>query len=99
MECVQGALVSGFESEMASKTATFLEEFPGDDLFVDELLDFSNDFNEEEEKKKKKKKQPQTGDFGQGASLFHTPVPTKARTKRARTFAVTASNLGREPPP
>ncbi|GFQ03777.1 gata transcription factor 6 [Phtheirospermum japonicum] len=60
MECVQGALVSGFGSETAPRTASFSEEFPtvngvsGDDLFVDELLDFSNDFNEEEEQQPQK---------------------------------------------
>ncbi|KAL3637450.1 hypothetical protein CASFOL_018618 [Castilleja foliolosa] len=56
MECVQGALV---ESEMASKTATFLDEYSGDDLFVDELLDFSNDFNEEEEEQPQKLEEPE----------------------------------------
>ncbi|KAL8034061.1 hypothetical protein ABFX02_12G002600 [Erythranthe guttata] len=60
MECVQGALVGGFEPETVFKsTAAFMEDFlgsngvpnavSGDDLFVDELLDFSNDFSEEEE--------------------------------------------------
>ncbi|KAL7131419.1 hypothetical protein ABFS83_12G001800 [Erythranthe nasuta] len=59
MECVQGALVGGFEPETVFKSAAFMEDFlgsnavpnavSGDDLFVDELLDFSNDFSEEEE--------------------------------------------------
>lgn len=56
---MQGALVSGFVPEMALKAAAFTDDFLGvngapngvsvDDLFVDELLDFSNDFEEEEE--------------------------------------------------
>ncbi|KAL6502679.1 hypothetical protein OROHE_024332 [Orobanche hederae] len=54
MECVHGALVSGLGSETPSKTAAFMDDFSavsglsGDELFVDELLDFSNDFSEEE---------------------------------------------------
>ncbi|KAL7089821.1 hypothetical protein ACP275_12G001500 [Erythranthe tilingii] len=50
MECVQGTLVGGFGAETVSKTTAFMEDFlgsNGDDLFVDELLDFSNDFSEE----------------------------------------------------
>ncbi|KAI3461954.1 hypothetical protein Pfo_018617 [Paulownia fortunei] len=59
MECVQGALASGFGPEMASKTAAFMDDFlsvngtpnglSGDEFFVDQLLDFSNDFSEAEE--------------------------------------------------
>ncbi|KAL0424487.1 UNVERIFIED_CONTAM: GATA transcription factor 5 [Sesamum radiatum] len=57
MECVQGALVSAFGSETAPKTAAFMDDFfagpsagaSGEDLFVDQLLDFSNDFSEAEE--------------------------------------------------
>ncbi|KAL0432081.1 UNVERIFIED_CONTAM: GATA transcription factor 5 [Sesamum radiatum] len=57
MECVQGAWVSGFGSETALKTAAFMDDFfggpnagaSGEDLFVDQLLDFSNDFSEADE--------------------------------------------------
>ncbi|KAL6523743.1 hypothetical protein OROGR_017346 [Orobanche gracilis] len=54
MECVHGALVSGLGPETPSKTAAFMDDFSevsglsGDELFVYELLDFSNDFSEEE---------------------------------------------------
>ncbi|KAL3818803.1 hypothetical protein ACJIZ3_004708 [Penstemon smallii] len=50
MECVQGVLNGGLE--MVAKTASFVDEIcgaNGDDFFVDELLDFSNDFSETEE--------------------------------------------------
>ncbi|PIN16636.1 hypothetical protein CDL12_10727 [Handroanthus impetiginosus] len=59
MECVQGASKSGFGTETPLKTAAFMDDFwgvnggpngvSGDDLFVDELLDFSNDFSDAEE--------------------------------------------------
>ncbi|KAH6808253.1 hypothetical protein C2S51_029361 [Perilla frutescens var. frutescens] len=58
MECVQGAFINSFGPEML-KTAAFADDLlvvnggshgvSGDDLFVDELLDFSNDFEQEEE--------------------------------------------------
>ncbi|KAK6118445.1 hypothetical protein DH2020_047862 [Rehmannia glutinosa] len=57
MECVQGPL----------KTAAFMDDFPavngvsgtGDDFFVDELLDFSNDFSEAEEHEPQQLEEPE----------------------------------------
>ncbi|KAL3614662.1 hypothetical protein CASFOL_041419 [Castilleja foliolosa] len=84
MECVQG----GFGSETASKTALLLEDFSAvngvvscDDLFVDELLDFSHDFNEEEEETQleepeEKELEEKEKDFS--VSLEKQPAPEKS---------------------
>ncbi|GER47544.1 GATA transcription factor [Striga asiatica] len=82
MECVQGALVSGFGLETDLKTASFLDDFSavngvsGDYLFVDELLDFSNDFNGEEveeEEKPQKLEEPEEKQREEKDKTFFVP--------------------------
>lgn len=72
MECVHGAWAGGVLPEAASKiAAASMDDLVvvngGDDFFVDELLDFSNDFSEAEEQTPYQLEQPEEKEQGKNA--------------------------------